>query len=91
MSDPLIHPDPVAASDFKDTAEPQYRTAPHNVEAEQELLGAILVNNEAASKVNSSVAKFRMISRLQIRWITTNGYVVFRDFPGVFRLVENSE
>ena len=28
-----------------------YRTAPHNLEAEQALLGAILVNNEAAQKV----------------------------------------
>ncbi|PHQ70897.1 MAG: replicative DNA helicase [Sneathiella sp.] len=28
-----------------------YRSAPHNIEAEQDLLGAILVNNEAASKV----------------------------------------
>lgn len=28
-----------------------YRTAPHNLEAEQDLLGAILINNEAASKV----------------------------------------
>ncbi|WP_374763996.1 replicative DNA helicase [Yunchengibacter salinarum] len=30
---------------------PQYRQAPHNLEAEQALLGAILVNNEAAQKV----------------------------------------
>src|SRR3954468_6555692 len=26
---------------------PAYRTAPHNIEAEQSLLGAVLVNNEA--------------------------------------------
>ena len=31
--------------------EPQYRTPPHNLEAEQALLGAILVNNEAIAKV----------------------------------------
>src|SRR5712691_1962673 len=30
---------------------PQYRTAPHNIEAEQALLGAILVNNEALYRV----------------------------------------
>jgi len=29
-----------------------YRTPPHNIEAEQALLGAILVNNEAANKVD---------------------------------------
>ena len=31
---------------------PGYRTAPHNLEAEQDLLGAILVNNDAAAKVS---------------------------------------
>ncbi|MCR9212628.1 MAG: replicative DNA helicase [Proteobacteria bacterium] len=31
---------------------PAYRSAPHNLEAEQDLIGAILVNNEAASKVS---------------------------------------
>ena len=30
----------------------QYRTAPHNIEAEQALLGAILVNNEAFYRVS---------------------------------------
>ncbi len=52
MSDPLIHPDPLAEAEFGETDDAQYRSAPHNVEAEQELLGAILVNNEAASKVS---------------------------------------
>jgi replicative DNA helicase len=33
-------------------AEPQFRTAPHNLEAEQALLGAILVNNEAFYRVS---------------------------------------
>ncbi|GLK86433.1 replicative DNA helicase [Ancylobacter defluvii] len=37
---------PAAAS------EPHYRTAPHNIEAEQALLGAILVNNEAFYRVS---------------------------------------
>ena len=31
---------------------PNYRTAPHNIEAEQALLGAILVNNEAFYRVS---------------------------------------
>src|SRR3990170_8819024 len=31
--------------------EPAFRSPPHNIEAEQELLGAILVNNEAAARV----------------------------------------
>jgi replicative DNA helicase len=35
-----------------DNAAPSYRTAPHNIEAEQSLLGAILVNNEALYRVS---------------------------------------
>ena len=31
---------------------PDYRQAPHNIEAEQALLGAILVNNEAFYRVS---------------------------------------
>src|SRR5256886_6712297 len=33
-------------------AEPTYRTPPHNIEVEQALLGAILVNNEAFYRVS---------------------------------------
>jgi len=35
-----------------DTEALSYRTQPHNMDAERDLLGAILVNNEAASKVS---------------------------------------
>jgi replicative DNA helicase len=35
-----------------DGAEPTFRTAPHNIEAEQALLGAIFVNNEAHDRVS---------------------------------------
>jgi len=35
-----------------DPATPAYRTAPHNIEAEQALLGAILVNNDAFYRVS---------------------------------------
>jgi replicative DNA helicase len=37
-------------------ATPSYRTAPHNIEAEQALLGAILVNNEAYYRVSDFLA-----------------------------------
>src|ERR1700732_3651489 len=33
-------------------AEPAFRAPPHNIEAEQSLLGAILVNNEAFYRVS---------------------------------------
>jgi replicative DNA helicase len=35
-----------------DVGAPAYRTAPHNIEAEQSLLGAILVNNDAFYRVS---------------------------------------
>jgi replicative DNA helicase len=35
-----------------DAGTPSYRTAPHNIEAEQSLLGAILVNNDAFYRVS---------------------------------------
>jgi replicative DNA helicase len=35
-----------------DPATPAYRTAPHNIEAEQSVLGAILVNNDAFYRVS---------------------------------------
>ncbi|MGB3865355.1 MAG: replicative DNA helicase [Xanthobacteraceae bacterium] len=35
-----------------DVAAPTYRTAPHNIEAEQSVLGAILINNDAFYRVS---------------------------------------
>ncbi|MBN8976434.1 MAG: replicative DNA helicase [Xanthobacteraceae bacterium] len=35
-----------------DAASPSYRTAPHNIEAEQSVLGAILINNDAFYRVS---------------------------------------
>jgi replicative DNA helicase len=40
------------ARKLADVTAPQYRAAPHNLEAEQALLGAILVNNEAFYRVS---------------------------------------
>ena len=40
------------ARKLPETAAPQYRAAPQNIEAEQALLGAILVNNEAFYRVS---------------------------------------
>jgi replicative DNA helicase len=41
-----------AARVLPEEPKPTYRTAPHNIEAEQSLLGAILVNNEALYRVS---------------------------------------
>src|SRR2546428_8306207 len=35
-----------------DESKPEYRTAPHNIDPEQSLLGAVLVNNEALYRVS---------------------------------------
>ena len=43
---------PVALADEDREGLPTYRTLPHNIEAEQALLGAILVNNQAADRVS---------------------------------------
>src|SRR5690349_21059400 len=40
------------ARKLPEPAAPEYRTPPHNIEAEQALLGAILVNNEAFYRVS---------------------------------------
>ena len=47
MSNAAILPSPAAPET------PVFRDAPHNLEAEQALLGAILVNNEAVDRVSS--------------------------------------
>src|SRR5207302_4128450 len=40
------------ARQLVEASAPLYRAAPHNIEAEQSLLGAILVNNEALYRVS---------------------------------------
>src|ERR1700682_208046 len=44
--------DSTARKQAPQAAEPAFRAAPHNIEAEQALLGAILVNNEAFYRVS---------------------------------------
>src|SRR6266550_191681 len=44
---------PPSTSEAASTEALPFRAAPHNLEAEQALLGAILVNNEACDRVSS--------------------------------------
>ena len=55
-------------------AAPQYRSAPHNIEAEQALLGAILVNNEAFYRVSDFLESRHFFEPIhqQIYEITSN-------------------
>ena len=43
-----------AARKITEVSAPAYRAAPHNIEAEQALLGAVLVNNEALYRVSET-------------------------------------
>ncbi|MBA1157234.1 replicative DNA helicase [Microvirga mediterraneensis] len=50
-----------------ETAEPQFRTPPSNIEAEQALLGAILVNNDAYYRVSDFLEASHFIEDLHRR------------------------
>lgn len=55
MSDPVIYDSPFAVAadlDAESAEDARYREAPNNIEAEQALLGAILVNNAAYDRVS---------------------------------------
>ncbi len=49
MESPIDTPNTIEG----DKSSPSYRSMPHNLDAERDLLGAILINNEASSKVSS--------------------------------------
>ena len=63
---------------------PAFRSPPHNIEAEQALLGAILVNNEAIDRVSSFLKPVHFFEPLHGRIYETDpnnlGAYVFRDF-----------
>jgi replicative DNA helicase len=50
-----------------EVAEPQYRMAPHNLDAEQALLGAILVNNDAYYRVSDFLEPSHFLEDLHRR------------------------
>jgi len=62
------------ARKLADANAPEYRTAPHNIEAEQAVLGAILVNNEAFYRVSDFLepAHFHEPLHQQIYEIASN-------------------
>ena len=44
-----------------------FRVAPHNIQAEQELLGAILINNESADRVSGFLSEEHFFDPLHAR------------------------
>ena len=62
-----MNPIPNLRAVEQDPGEDAIRTPPHNLEAEQALLGAILVNNEACDKVSSFLAPEHFFEPLHAR------------------------
>ena len=57
-------------------AEPAYRTPPHNIEAEQALLGAILVNNDAFDRVSDFLRSEHFIEEIHRRIFEIAGSLI---------------
>ena len=57
-------------------ADPIYRTAPHNIEAEQALLGAVLVNNEAFYRVSDFLEPGHFLEPLHQRLFELAGSLI---------------
>ena len=59
-----------------DTATPTYRSAPHNIEAEQSLLGAILVNNDAFYRVSDFLEPKHFLETVHQKIYETAGSLI---------------
>ena len=59
--------EPVRSIEGEEGGPAEYRTLPHNIEAEQALLGAILINNEAINRVSSFLAPEDFFERVHGR------------------------
>jgi replicative DNA helicase len=59
-----------------DPATPAYRAAPHNIEAEQALLGAILINNDAFYRVSDFLESRHFFLRLHQEIYETCGSLI---------------
>src|SRR3954453_9256262 len=59
-----------------DPAPPAYRTSPHNIEAEQALLGAILINNDAIYRVSAFLEPRHFFLQLHQEIYETGGSLI---------------
>ena len=48
-------------------SEDEYRQLPHNLDAEQQLLGALLVNNDLFDKISSLNKKSKLSNHIDIK------------------------
>ncbi len=65
-----------AAPDIAETDAPSFRQPPHNIEAEQALLGAILVNNEAHDRVSTFLRPEHFFDPLHASIYETGGKLI---------------
>ena len=59
--------EPVRSIEGEEGGAAEYQTLPHNIEAEQALLGAILINNEALNRVSAFLAAEHFFERVHGR------------------------
>ena len=59
-----------------DAPNPAYRSAPHNIEAEQSLLGAILVNNDAFYRLSDFLEPKHFFEPLHLTIYETAGSLI---------------
>ena len=57
-------------------AEPTFRAPPHNIEVEQQLLGAILVNNEAFYRVSDFIEPKHFFEPIHQRIFELSGSLI---------------
>src|SRR3981189_710946 len=58
------------------TAERPYRTPPHNIDAEQALLGAILINNDAFDRVSDFLRSEHFVEEIHRRIFEIAGSMI---------------
>src|SRR6516164_1634560 len=73
---PMASPDSNVLKLASDPATPTYRSAPHNIEAEQSLLGAILVNNDAFYRVSDFLEPKHFFETLHQKIYETAGSLI---------------
>ena len=72
----MASPDSNVLKLASDPATPTYRSAPHNIEAEQSLLGAILVNNDAFYRVSDFLEPKHFFETLHQKIYETAGSLI---------------
>ena len=72
----MASPDSNVLKLASDTSAPAYRSAPHNIEAEQSLLGAILVNNDAFYRVSDFLEPKHFFETLHQKIYETAGSLI---------------